>query len=95
MVSTRQKARACANPKSPPRTHLATNLCEVRTPIRTVFTKKQNELFIEKVLQCSQDVAGDELHFFVLGLNGYSTEEGIKNPIVPWLVDITLTKTRI
>ena len=78
MLFTRQKARAGANPKSPLRTHPATNIHEVRTPSRKVFTQKQNKELIEQVLQCSQGVAGDELHFFVLGFNKSSTEEYIK-----------------
>ena len=59
MIFTRQKERESANPESPPRTHPATNMSELRTTSRTVFTQKQNELFIEQVLQCSQDVAGE------------------------------------
>ena len=78
MVFVRQKARSGANPESPPRTYPAKNIREVRTPSRTVFTQKHNELFVEQVLQCSQDVVGDELHFFVLGLNESSTEEDNK-----------------
>ena len=59
MVFTIQKAIAGANPESPLRFHPATSIREVYTPSRTVFTLKQNELFIEQVLQCSQNVAGD------------------------------------
>ena len=51
MVFTRQKARAGANPESPPRTQPEINMCEVRTPIQTVFTQEQNELFFQQVLQ--------------------------------------------
>ena len=66
MVFTRQKSRAGANPKAPTRTRPATNIRELRTPSQTVFTQKQKELFIEQVLQCSQDVTGNELHFLFL-----------------------------
>ena len=78
MVFIRKKSIAGENTESPPRTHPSSNIRKLRTPSRTVFTQKYNELFIEKFLQCSQDVAGDELHFFVLGLNESSTEEYMK-----------------
>ena len=51
MVFTIQKARAGANPESTARTQPGTNIREVRTPRRTVFTWEQNELFIQRVLQ--------------------------------------------
>ena len=78
MLFTRQKERADANPECTARNHPEKNIREVRTPSRTVFKQKQNKLFIEKVLQCSQDVEGDELNCFVLGLNESSTEEDTK-----------------
>ena len=78
MLSTRKKEIADVNPESPPRTHPATNIREVLTLSWTVFTQKHNELIIEQVIQCSQDVAGDELHFSVLDLNKSSTEEDKK-----------------
>ena len=51
MVFTIKKARTGANPEYPARTHPGTNIREVRTPRRTVFTQEQNELFIQRVLQ--------------------------------------------
>ena len=78
MVFTRQRARAGENPESPPIIRQETNIREVITPRLTVFTQKQNKVSIEEVIQCSQDVAGDELIFLVLGLNESSTEEDIK-----------------
>ena len=55
MVFIRQKAGADAKTESPPRTQLEINICEVRTPSRKVFTQEQNELFVQHVLQYSQD----------------------------------------
>ena len=55
MVLNRQKARAGANIQSPPRNHLEKNICEVRTPGRTVFTQEQNELFVQQFVQYSQE----------------------------------------
>ena len=95
MVFIRRKKRASANPESPPRTHPATNIHEVRSPSQTVFTQKQNELFIEKVLQCYQHVAGDELHYIVLGSNESSTEEDMKTSYRSLARQLTLTKTSI
>ena len=43
MVFTVQKARAGANPESPAKTQTGTNIREVRTPIKTVFTREDNE----------------------------------------------------
>ena len=51
MVFTRQKSRAGANPEYPPRTQPETNIREVRTLSRTVFTQEQNELCIQRVVQ--------------------------------------------
>ena len=53
MVFTRQKSRAGANKESPPITHPETNIREVRTPSRTVFTQENNELFFQQVVQYS------------------------------------------
>ena len=92
MVFTRKKSRAGANPEYPPRTQPGTNIHEVRTPIRIVFTREYNELFIQRVIQYSQEAKGDELHYLVLGLNESPTEDAMKKPIVPWIFDFTLTK---
>ena len=73
MVFTRQKTIVGANTESPTRTQTGTNTREVRTPRWTVFTREQNELFIQRVLQYSQEEKGDELHYIVLGLNESST----------------------
>ena len=51
MVFTRQKTRAGANPEPPARIQPGTNICEVRTTRQTVFTREQNELFIQQVIQ--------------------------------------------
>ena len=40
MVFTRQKSRADANPKSPPRTHPEINIHEVSTPSQAVLTQE-------------------------------------------------------
>ena len=78
MVFTRQKARTSANPESPARIQTGTNIREVRTPRRTVFTQEHNGLFIQRVLQYSQEETGDELHYHVFGLNYSSTEDDMK-----------------
>ena len=51
IIFTRQKARAFANPESPPRTQPETNIHEVRTPSWKVFKQEQYELFVQQVLQ--------------------------------------------
>ena len=73
IVFTRQKSRAGVNPESPARNRLGTNIRVLRTPIQTIFTQEQNELFIQRVLQYSQEDKGDKLHNNVLGLNESST----------------------
>ena len=78
IVLNRQKSRAGANPESPPRTQLGSNIRKVRNPSWTVFTRKQNEVFIQRVVQYSQEAEGDELHYHVLGLNESSTEDDMK-----------------
>ena len=50
MVFIRQKARADANPESPPKIKHKINIRELRTPSRKVFTQEQNELFVEQVV---------------------------------------------
>ena len=69
MVFPRQKSRAGENPEYSPRTQPGTNISEVRTPSRTVFTQEQSELSVQKVVQYSHEKKGDELHDHVLGLN--------------------------
>ena len=78
MVFTKQKSRAGENPESPGITQPVTNIREVCTPSRTVFTQEQNNLFIQQVLQYSQEKKSDELHYHVLGLNESSTEDDMK-----------------
>ena len=75
MVFTRQKERAGANSEFPPRTHPGTNIRETRTPSRKVFTKGQNELFVQRVVQYYQEKEGDELHYHIIGFNESSTED--------------------
>ena len=48
------------------------------TPSHKVFTQEQNELFVQQVFQYSQDLEGGYLHYHVLGLNQYSTQDDIK-----------------
>ena len=78
MIFTIKKARAGANPESPTRTQPEINIREVRTPSRTVFTQEQNELFVQQVVQYSQDLEGEVFHYHVLCLNEYSTEDDLK-----------------
>ena len=78
MVFTKQKARADANPESLPRTHQEINLREVLTPSQTVFTQDQNVFFVQQVVQDDQGLEGEVLHYHVLGLNEYSTEDDLK-----------------
>ena len=82
MVFTRQKERAGANPESTARPQPGTNIREVRTTRRTVFTWEHNKLFIQKFLQYSRDEKGDEFHYLVLGLNESSTEEDMKKAYI-------------
>ena len=95
MVFNIQKPRAGANPESPPRTQPEKNIHELRTPSQTVFTQEQNGLFAQKVVQYSQDLEGEYLHYHVLGLNESSTDDDMKNPIVNWLFNTTLKKISI
>ena len=95
IVFTRKKARADANPESPPRTQPEINIRELRTPNRTVFKQEQNELFVQQVLQYSQDLDGEVLYYHVLCLNESSTYDDLKNPIVNWLFNLTLKKIGI
>ena len=69
MVFTRQKSRVGANPESPARNHTGTNICEGSNPRRPVFTRELNDLFIQRVLQYSQENKSYELNYRVLGLN--------------------------
>ena len=48
---------------------------ELRTPSRTVITQEQNKLFVQKVVQCSQDSEGEVLHYDVLFSDESSTED--------------------
>ena len=66
LVFTRQKARAGENPQSPPRTQPDINIREVRTPSWTLFTQKQNKLFLQQVVQYSQEKKGEDYHHRVI-----------------------------
>ena len=66
MVFTRQTSRAAANPEYLPRTYQQINILEVRATSQTVFTQEHNELFVQQVLQNSQDFEGENLHYRVL-----------------------------
>ena len=91
MVFTRQKSRAGANPEYPERTQSEKNIRQGRNPIWPVFTREHNNLFIQRVLEYSQENESNEFHYHVLGLNESSTEDDMK-PIVTWLFYFTLTK---
>ena len=78
MVFTRQKARVGENPESPSRNQSGTNIREVHTPSRTVFTQEKNELFVQRVVQYFQGKEGDEFHYHILGLDWSSTEDEMK-----------------
>ena len=54
MLFTRKKARAGANPESPPITPTEKNIREVHTISRTVFKQEHNELFVQQFVQYSQ-----------------------------------------
>ena len=73
-----KKAIAGANPESPPRTQPETNICEVRTPSRTVFPQERNKLFFQRVIQYNQEMEVGDLHYHVLGLNDSETEDDMK-----------------
>ena len=75
MVPTRQKVRVVANPEYPARIQPGTKICEGSNPRRPVFEWEQNDLFIQQVIQYSQENESDELHYRVLGLNDSSTED--------------------
>ena len=77
MVKTRrQNAKADANPSM------------------TKFSKEQNDLKMKEVQEFAANHAAGQypLNLYVLGLNYPSTEAELKKPIIPWLVDFTLTK---
>ena len=95
MVCNRQKARAGENKESPPRTQPETSICELINTSRTVFTQEQKELFVQQVVQYSQDLEGEDFHYHVLCLNESSTEDYTKKPILNWLFDLTLTRISI
>ena len=95
IVFTRQKTRTGANPESPTITQPGTNIRDVRNPIWPVFKWKQNDLFIKKNLQYSQEEKIYELYYHVLGLNESSAEDYMKKTIGLWLFDFTLTKIGI
>ena len=78
MVFIRKKSRAGANTESPPKTKPETNISEVRTPSQTFFTQENNELFVQQIVQYSQEKEGEDLHYHVLGLNESSTEYDTK-----------------
>ena len=47
-------------------------------PSKSVFSKEQNDLFIQNVHEYSQDATGEKLNLFVRGLNESSTEADMK-----------------
>ena len=82
MVFTRKKPRAVENPESPARNQPGTNIYEVSNTIQPVFTREQNDLFIQRVLQYSQENESDELHYHALGLNESSTKYDTKKGLL-------------
>ena len=78
MVFTRKKSRSDADPESPPRTQPEINIREVHTPCWKVVTQEGNELFVQKVIQNSQDMEGEVLHYHGPFFNDSSTEDGLK-----------------
>ena len=95
MVYNRQKSIADANTEFPSRTQHEIIIPEVPTLSWTVFTTKNYELFVHQVFQYSQDLEDEVYYYHILGLNESATEDDLKNPIVNWLFDPTLTKTSI
>ena len=62
-------------------------------PSMTKFSKEQNDLKIKEVQELSRHAAVPyTLNLYVLGLNYTSPEAEMKKPVIPWLVDFTLTK---
>ena len=84
-----------ANPESPPITQYEINIREVQTPSRTVFTQEHNESFVQNVVQDNQGLEGGVLYYHILGFNESETENDLKNTIVNWLFNPTLTKISI
>ena len=95
MLFSRQKSRVDDNPESTPKNQPEINIREVQIPSRTVFTQEQNELFVQQVVQDAQDLEAEVLHYRVFSLNKSSKEDDLKNPIVNWLFNITLTEISI
>ena len=65
MVFARQKARAGANPESPAITQPGTKIREGSNPRLPVFTREQNDLFIQRVIQYSQENESYEFNYHV------------------------------
>ena len=78
MVYTRQKSIAGANPESSAITCPGRNICEGSNPRRPVLAREQNGLFIQRVLQYSQENESIECYYHVIGLNESSTEDDMK-----------------
>ena len=66
MVFTRQNTRLDDNPESPTRNQQEKNIREVLTPSRKLFMQENNELFVQQVIQYSQDLEGGFLHYHLL-----------------------------
>ena len=73
MVYTRRKARANANPESPPIIQHKINTPELPTPSWTVFTLEHNELFVKCVVKDAQGLEGEVLYYHIIGLNESAT----------------------
>ena len=90
MVYIRQKAKADTNPESPPIIQHEINICEVPTTSQAVFTAEQNKLFVQRVVQDDQVLEDEVFYYNILGLNEYTTDDDLKNPIINWLFDTAL-----
>ena len=78
MLFTIKKSIADANPEYPPRTQPEINIREVQNTSRKFFTQEHNELFVQQVIQYSQDLEGGVLRYHVLCLNESSAEDDLK-----------------
>ena len=58
------------------------NAKAVANPSKTVFSKEQNDLFIQKVQEYYLYAKGEILNIFVLGLNESSTEEDMEKSLL-------------
>ena len=77
-VINQTKIKSGCKSRSPVRTQPGKNIREGSNPRRPFFTREQNDLFVQLVLQYSQKKKIDELHYHVLGLDKSLTEDDIE-----------------